>query len=165
MKQRLNRVSVLALASGLLTLAYSLFAASPAAASDDPAFGYWLTENKRAIIQIGPCADDAAKACGAIAWMLEPVDAAGKPKTDSKNPDAKLRDRPLCGLVVFGNFKKDGPGDWEKGFAYDAAKGDLYDAYMEIQKDGKLKVRGYMTISLLGKSQIWTRVPDARGGC
>lgn len=143
----------------------SALSAGAALAAEDPAFGYWLVESKRAIVEIGACDGAPAEACGKIVWMLEPLDEAGAPKTDVKNEDPALQSRPLCGLPIIGDFEKTAPGEWEDGFIYDASEGDLYDAYMEMQDDGSLKVRGFVGVSLLGKSQIWTRETDARGGC
>lgn len=139
--------------------------AADSAAAADPAFGMWLTENGRAIVEIGPCAADASQACGTAVWLIEPVDANGAPRLDVENDDAALRSRPLCGLQVVGDFKADGAGKWVDGFIYDAANGDLYDAKMTSTGPNTLEVRGFLGISLLGKTQTWTRVSDNRGGC
>ena len=142
----------------------AIFIATPSFAEEtDPAFGLWLTEAKTAIVEIGAC--DGDKACGTVVWLETPLDEAGAPRTDSENPDESLRSRPLCGLTVVGDFVREAPGSWEDGFIYDGKEGDTYDAFMEIQNDGALKVRGFIGVSLFGKSQIWTRVEDARGGC
>lgn len=139
-----------------------LTAAGAARAADDPAFGLWLSENGRAIIEIAPCAD---KACGKIVWMKEPLNAEGKPKIDKNNSDSALASRPICGLPLVGDFVKGAPGEWNDGYIYDPESGDTYTAFMIAQPDGTLKVRGYVGISIIGKSQIWTRQPDNRGGC
>lgn len=134
----------------------------PAIAADDPAFGLWLTENKRAIIEIGPCGE---KACGKIVWMAEPLTADGQPKVDAKNEDPALQSRPICGLPLIGDFERSGPGAWDDGFIYSPQEGETYTAYLEAQPDGTLKLRGYIGLPILGKSQIWTREADNRGGC
>ncbi len=152
------------LGAAALAIAAGLAAAGPAAAAD-PAFGLWLTENKRAIVEIGPCAANAQQACGTVVWMLEPKNADGSPRLDVENEDESLRTRPLCGLPVVGDFKAEGPGKWVDGFIYDAPNGDLYDAKMTSTGADTLEVRGFLAISLLGKTQTWTRVDDKRGGC
>lgn len=140
------------------------FAAAPAAQAQggDPVFGLWLVESERAIVRIAPCGSNA---CGNVVWMLEPNDAQGRPRLDSENEDASLRSRPLCGLPMIGNFVRTSEGNWEDGFIYDALEGDVYDAYLEYQGGDRLKVRGFLGVSLLGRSQIWTRVANNRGGC
>lgn len=151
--------------AGVAVVVAALFAPNMALAQDDPAFGLWLTENQRAIVEIGPCDAAPAQACGVVVWLLEPTDASGAPRVDTENPEASLRTRPLCGLPVVGDFERQGPGSWDDGFIYDGAEGDTYTASMEVQGDGTLRVRGYVLVSAIGRSQTWTRVEDDRGGC
>ncbi len=137
----------------------SIASALPASAD---VFGYWMTESKNAIVEITPCGDSA---CGKVAWMAAPLDAQGQPKVDANNPDAALKSRPICGLAMIGDFVKGADGEWTSGFIYDPEGGDLYKSKMRLTDDGTLYVRGYVGIPLLGKSQIWTRENDNRGGC
>lgn len=122
--------------------------AANAAADKDPVEGYWLTQTKRSVILIEKCQDSL---CGWVYWL-----APDAMSHDDKNPDEAKRSRPMCGLPIIWGFEKDGVGEWEDGKIYKADDGDLYDAKMEILDDGNLKVRGYMGISMLGKSQVWT---------
>ncbi len=139
--------------------------ASIAKASDDPAFGYWLTESKRAIVEVAACEGAPDRACGSIVWMLDPTDETGQPRRDTSNPEEGLRSRALCGLAIVGDFERAKPGEWEEGFIYDPVEGDTYSAWMEAQSSEKLRVRGYVGVSLLGSTQIWTREASNRGGC
>lgn len=147
---------------GVAAFAVLTVAASAGAQAADPVFGHWLTESKRAIVEISPCGENA---CGKVVWLLEPNDDSGQPKTDVKNEDENLRSRPVCGLEMLGSFTKEAEGEWEDGTIYNGEDGKTYNAFMEMQDDGTLKVRGYVGISLLGKSQIWTREENNRGGC
>ncbi len=147
----------------ITTLAIALAgatAALPAAAAD--VFGFWLTESKKAVVQITPCGQSA---CGNVVWLAEPNDEAGKPKIDKNNPDAALQSRALCGMAMIGDFSNDGNGEWSSGFIYDPEGGDLYKSKMRLTEEGNLYVRGYVGIPLLGKSQVWTRETSNRGGC
>lgn len=147
----------LALAAAAATLT-----ATPAFSAAEDVFGYWLTENQKAIVQVEPC---GAQACGKIVWLAEPNDpATGAPKVDANNEDAAMQARPICGMPMIGNFAQDGDR-WDDGFIYDPQSGDTYTSKMHVNDAGKLYVRGYVGISLFGKSQEWTRVADARGGC
>jgi len=143
--KKLSLLALAAVAFGVLFTSYSTFAASPLE-------GYWLTENKRSVIKVTECDQGW---CGYIHWIIE-----GGMQSDAKNPDETKRDRPMCGLPILWGFTQDSANAWEGGKIYKADDGDIYNANMELQSDGTLKVRGYVGISLLGKSQIWTRVQE-----
>lgn len=133
--------------------------ASPAFAAD--VFGYWLTESKKAIVEVKQC---GALACGEVVWLAEPNDEAGVAKTDIHNPDASQRARGICGMSMIGDFER-GEGEWVNGFIYNPEDGKTYKSKMKLNDEGNLYVRGYVGIPLLGKSQIWTREETARTGC
>lgn len=145
MKRTTARVSALAAIWGV-TLAFSAQAAEVG--------GLWLDESGKAAVRIAPC---GAALCGRIAWLRTPLDAAGQPKTDIHNDDAALRARPLCGLPILEGFTPDGENEWSGGTIYDPESGNTYKSHMALQADGTLRVRGYIGISLLGRSQTWTR--------
>ena len=50
------------------------------------------------------------------------------------------------------------PGEWTGGKVYKADEGDMYDANLEVLSDNQVKLRGYMGMTILGKSQTWNRV-------
>ena len=137
------------------------FATASHAATPEDVYGLWLVESGAAIVEIAPCGD---RACGKIVWLAEPNRPDGSPKIDAMNPEASLKSRPICGLPMIGDFSRDGDG-WDDGYIYDASAGDTYTSTMHVTDEGNLYVRGYVGISLFGKSQTWTRVGDNRGGC
>lgn len=139
---------------------------APAAASEgaDPVFGHWLVEDGKAIIELIPCGGEA---CGRIAWLARPRDAAGRPKTDERNPDPDARARPLCGLMLIEGLERDARGEWSGGHIYSSRDGRSFG--LEVMSSAgaprELWVRGYVGLPILGRSQRWTRVSGDRGGC
>ncbi|QHL86524.1 DUF2147 domain-containing protein [Nibribacter ruber] len=116
--------------------------------------GTWTNEEKDARFEIYQCGD---KLCGKITWLKEP-NRDGKPKVDQFNPDPKLQKRPIMGLVFLKGFEPDEAGKWDDGTIYDPKSGKTYSSYMKVLSKDKLEVKGYIGISLIGRSQTWTRV-------
>jgi len=139
----------LLLAASLL-IATSLIPHTANANENDPAIGYWLTENGRAVINMNQCGQEL---CGTVYWIIE-----GGMEFDEKNPVSEMRTRKICGLQVVNGLEKEADGEWENGNIYKADDGDTYSADVNVQQDGTLKVRGYLGVSWLGKTQIWKRV-------
>ena len=83
-----------------------------------------------------------------------------RPDTDAKNPDPALRSRPLIGLELFEGFSWDGDGRWTGGTIYDPNSGKTYRCIITWVDDHTLKVRGYIGVPILGRTETWTRVPD-----
>jgi uncharacterized protein (DUF2147 family) len=95
---------------------------------------------------------------GKIVWLRDAIDKrTGKPKTDFKNEDPSQHQKPLMGLMMLRDFKYDG-GEWTDGRIYNPGDGRQYKAYIKMKDAKTLMVRGYMGISLLGKTDLWTRV-------
>jgi uncharacterized protein (DUF2147 family) len=119
----------------------------------------WLNEDKDAHIEIFK---DGDKFFGKIVWLKTPIDSlTGKPNLDTKNIDESLRSRPVMGMLLLKDFVFDGDDEWEDGEIYDPKSGKTYSCYMEFpDEDNKdnLKIRGYIGISLLGRTTYWTRV-------
>jgi uncharacterized protein (DUF2147 family) len=49
-------------------------------------------------------------------------------------------------------------GEWTDGHIYNPSDGKEYKAYMKLKDHKTLTVRGYVGISLFGKTDTWTRV-------
>lgn len=126
-----------------------------AATAAEPVEGFWLTENRKAIVKTRIC---GSKICGDMVWMANPFDAGGKAKLGADG-------KPLCGTQLIGDLKAKGAGKWSGGWVLDPRSGDRYSASMALVSPEKIKLRGYLGLPILGSSQTWTRVPDDRGGC
>ncbi len=139
-----------------------MFAIAPgnvaAQVAADEVTGIWLNEDKDAHVEIQ---NRDGKYYGEIVWLKTPIDPeTGKARLDDKNPDAVLQKRPLMGLLLLSEFVFDGDDEWKSGTVYDPKSGKTYSCYMEFtdKTKNKLKVRGYIGISLLGRTTYWTRV-------
>jgi uncharacterized protein (DUF2147 family) len=93
---------------------------------------------------------------GKLVWLKIP-DRDGKPKTDIHNPDKALQSKPELGLEQLKGFTFDGDDEYEGGTIYDPKNGKTYSCKMTI-KGNSLKIRGYIGISLFGRTEVWTRV-------
>jgi len=120
--------------------------------------GVWLTQDKDSHVQIYKEGD---KYFGKIIWLKNPIDSiTGKPKLDDKNNNQKLVNRPVMGMKLLKNFVFD-KDEWENGTIYDPKKGKTYSCYMEFPNENnknRIKIRGYIGVSLFGRTVYWTRV-------
>jgi uncharacterized protein (DUF2147 family) len=69
------------------------------------------------------------------------------------------KDQPVKGMVFLWGLTRDGD-QWRGGEILDPANGEVYDAKLKVIDGGdKLEVRGFLGLSLLGRTQIWLREP------
>ena len=87
-------------------------------------------------------------------------DQVDRPGTDVNNPDPMLRSRPLIGLELFDGFRYEGDGEWSGGTIYDPNNGKTYSCKLKLTGPDTLKVRGFIGISLIGRSETWKRQSD-----
>ena len=141
-----------------LLLSTLLLVSGMALATDaDDLLGKWETK-KGDTMEIFKC---DTHYCARIVELVEKVyeagdDMAGKPKVDRENPDDAKKDVPLIGLQFMGGFSFDGK-IWSGGTIYDPENGKTYKCKITMVNKGKLKVRGYIGVPMLGRTEIWTR--------
>ena len=84
---------------------------------------------------------------------------------DPANPDHKchkcageLKDHEILGWQMIWGLTEKG-GEWSGGWILDPGNGTTYRCRMTLEEGGKkLNVRGYIGISLLGRTQYWYRL-------
>ncbi len=128
-------------------------------ADADRLLGTWITPEDKAVIEIYKQGDAYF---GKFISLKEPLypeghesGLAGQPKVDRNNPDAAKRNDPIIGMNLLRGFSYKGKDTWHKGKIYDPENGKDYKCTIKLQKDGTLKVRGFVGISLFGRTQIW----------
>jgi len=141
-----KRVLVAALVLGL---------AGPALAQQPSPVGIWRTFDdhtglERSLVRISDTAE------GLAARVVSTVDPKEGEHVCDKCTDDR-RDQPIIGLEFMRGMKPDGE-EWNGGRVLDPETGSVYRCEMHLEDGGrKLVLRGYIGISLLGRSQTWLR--------
>jgi uncharacterized protein (DUF2147 family) len=115
--------------------------------------GIWWTEENKGRVEIAKCAPPRQGLCGTIVWISNPNDAQGRPQTDKKNKDPRLRSRPIIGLAIFEGWRPAGNNAW-RGEVYDPEEGETYDVDISLSGD-RLTLKG--CVLFLCDSETWTR--------
>ena len=102
--------------------------------------------------------------CGRIYWLRKPP-SGGAPKRDQNNPDATLRDRPLCGLRILTGFRPGKAPSWFSGYIYNPNDGRTFNSTIHVEDDGSIKIRGFVGVSLFGKTVEWVRPQERLDRC
>ncbi len=82
---------------------------------------------------------------------------------DEKNPNPEFRSRPIVGVDLLSEFNYDKESErWVGGTIYDAKSGKTYKCRLWFEDDepGVLWARGYIGISLLGRTERFERVRE-----
>ncbi len=139
----------------LILLILTSLMTSSFAQNKDMLMGKWLTAGGDAHVQVY---QKDGKFSGRIIWLKEPNDVNGKLKLDDNNPDLSLSRRALIGIELLTGFTYADEGVWEGGTIYDPKTGKTYSCKISLMNKDKINVRGYVGISLLGRTEIWSRV-------
>lgn len=115
-------------------------------ANESEALGRWITEKadngNQIIVDIYKKEN---KYYGKIHQLTIRFDENGNYKKDINNPDSSKKERTLEGIDFVYDFTyNDSTNKYENGYIYDPSTGKTYSCYMELQKDGTLKVRGHI---------------------
>jgi uncharacterized protein (DUF2147 family) len=127
-----------------------------AARADMSQTGRWLTQDRGGVIDIYHCEaspprrDRAAASalCGRIAGLSEPLKPDGTVPADSSG-------HPKCGLTILHDAVQSEPGMWT-GRITNPDDGTSWHCEFWVDDLGRLHLRGYVLVPLLGQTQTWT---------
>jgi len=137
----------------LLVLGVMVGFTGASAQEADAIVGRWYTEDQKALVEIY---NEAGVYNGRIVWLKESTNEDGTQKMDRNNPDPALQQRPLIGLNLVAGFSHQGGERWSGGSIYDPDNGKTYSCKMTLTND-TLKVRGFVGVSLFGRTTVWQR--------
>lgn len=142
--------------SAALALTAAAALMSPAAWADNGSpVGVWrnvddVSGKPRALIRI-------TESNGALQGKIEKVFLAPNESGKCEKCEGALRNAPVVGLVILSGLKKDG-GEYTGGQILDPDNGKVYSSKISLTDNGKkLSVRGFIGVSMLGRTQIWQR--------
>ncbi len=120
----------------------------------DAIIGRWVNASGEAHVDIYKRNE---KFYGKIVWLKNPKDEKGNTKTDLHNPDESMRNKPILGLEILKDFVYEGD-KWTDGKIYDPKSGKTYSCNITTKSNGDLNIRGYIGISLIGRTEVWKKV-------
>lgn len=117
-------------------------------------FGKWKTidpdtGNDESIIEV------YQKDGKAYAKVIAIINDADRDKT-CINCKGKNKNKPILGLDILDGLIEKGD-EWSGGRILDPKNGKYYKCYLKLVTGNKLKLRGYIGISLLGRTEYWYR--------
>lgn len=127
----------------------------------DRILGVWTTREGKSKVEVFK---RGATFCGKVVALKEaryPAGDAngmgGKAKVDRNNPNPALQSQPVLGLNIMKNFHYTADGTWEGGTIYDPDNGKTYKCKITLPTPNRMNVRGFIGISLFGRTEEWTR--------
>ena len=142
-------------------MCWLVLAAVKSFAEERDILGVWNTADNRGQVEVFKKQD---KYFAKIIKLKEPNfplndkrGMGGKPQVDRENPKPELRNRPLVGLEIMSGCVYAGKDEWKGGKIYDPENGKTYKCHMTLAATNRLELRGFIGISLLGRTTTWTR--------
>lgn len=135
------------LSLSLVALPFSALAASPV--------GNWQTVDedgqKKAVVRITQ--DPNGDLRGVITKLIQ------KPGAICEKCPGDKKGKPIEGMSIIWSLKSEGDNKWSEGAILDPQSGSTYNLKAELKEGGKkFELRGFRGVSLLGRTQVWTRI-------
>jgi uncharacterized protein (DUF2147 family) len=132
----------------MLAIGAALAPGTALAQTAEDAFGTWRHPDNGSLISVYQCGG------GLCAKVVKVADPSRK---DDKNPDPKLRTRPVVGVVIMNGAKKDGTSSWS-GKLYNTQDGETYNGTVTVVSKNTLKLQGCVLGGIICQGPTWTRV-------
>lgn len=136
----------------MITFLATSFMASAQGKADD-IVGTYQTEGGKAKVTISK---QGNKYIGTLIWTRR------GDILDSKNPDKGEAQKKLTGKVILRDLAFDEDDEYKGGKIYDPESGKTYSCKATRERNGNLKMRGFIGVSLLGRTTEWTRIKQGR---
>lgn len=133
----------------ILTCLFTITSLFINAQAADDILGTYMTDKNEGMVEI---TKRDGKYFGKLMWTK----TIGK--LDEHNPDPKQRAEKLAGKEILKSFTFDGKEEWNNGTIYDPKNGKTYNCKISRDAKGNLFVRGYIGISLIGRTTTWIKV-------
>ncbi len=134
-------IRTLSLPASLALILVSLLAVARAGGTP---LGTWSTQGGHGVVEIALCGDAL---CGRI---------VGIDRAPAEPMPTDVQGRPQCELTIIRNEIPTADGRW-LGDVTDPRNGKNYRAQLWVDDAGRLNLRGFIGIPLLGSTQIWNR--------
>lgn len=129
-----------------LILCFAFGAAISARSQTNGILGRWAEPEGSTIV---------VERCGEfVCARLVGISKSAPAQVDGLNPNASLRNRPLCGLQIGTGFKPADLNNAADGKLYDPKSGKTYSGSMQRQGD-QLALRGYVGLKVFGRTELW----------
>ena len=115
----------------------------------DEIIGKYMTENNEGMVEVFK---RDSKYYGKLVWNKT------ADKLDINNPDKTQHTVLIRGKELLKNFDYDGSGLWHNGTIYDPKNGKTYSCKVTRDEKGNLNVRGFIGVSLIGRTSYWIKV-------
>jgi uncharacterized protein (DUF2147 family) len=117
--------------------------------------GKWMTidDETGKAISVVEIYEKGGKIYGKVHDIINPKDR----NKICSNCTGEDKDKPIMGLTVIKGLVKEG-AEYNSGKILDPKYGRLYKCFITLESKDKLKVRGYIGISLFGRTQYWHRI-------
>lgn len=150
----MNRL-VRAMALVIATLAGALLLGGGAGAQDASPVGLWKTIDDetgqpKALVRI-------SEQGGVLSGRIEKLFSPSRPNPVCEQCSDERKGKPIEGMTILEGLKREGDA-WDDGQILDPNKGKVYRAKAKLVDGGsRLEVRGFVGISLFGRTQTWIR--------
>jgi uncharacterized protein (DUF2147 family) len=143
--------------SALAVAAVLAAAAAPARAEGPTPVGRWTTVDDdtgkpKSVVRIW---EENGKLQGSIESLI--LAPGEDPAPKCTKCEGERKDQPIVGMVILWGLARDG-AEWSGGRILDPDNGSTYKCLMEpVEGGAKLKVRGYIGLSIIGRTQVWLK--------